>query len=92
MPAFRPNSTGSTVRLATWLSVRIVAAVVLVTFASFALSSVLFPGPPWFAVTQAIALLIALWLSLVLLFEALDAFLDAKLESAHGDGEFEDGG
>ncbi|WP_265109737.1 hypothetical protein [Halosolutus halophilus] len=81
MPAFRPNSTDSSVRLATWLVFRIVAAVVGTTFVGFALTSALFLDP---FVALAVAFVVALWLSLLLLFEALDVFLDAKLAGETG--------
>lgn len=89
MPAFRPSPSDSPVRVATWLFFRAVAVLALAAFfgmvAWSTASTVL--GPPWEFVSQILVFASALWIVLWVLFEAFDAFLEAKLESLHDDAD-----
>ncbi|WP_306055313.1 hypothetical protein [Natronococcus wangiae] len=81
MPAFRPAPTDSPTQLANWLFLRVVALIALATYGGAVATSVLFAfGPPWRFAAHVAVWLVALWIALPLLLEALDVLLERRLD------------
>lgn len=79
MAAFRPEPTESPTAIANWLFVRLAVLFAAASYGTIVFSSVL----PSLEFVYLVVNLVFLWGALLLLFEALDVFLEAKLDG-HG--------
>ena len=79
MGAFSPEPVDSGFKLPSWLFARLVVLAGFTVYVSFGVTTTLAPG--WDFAARTVVFLVALWLALQLLFEAVLVLLDASLES-----------